>query len=66
MDAKNYHAWQYRQWLLRRFDLWEKELQYVDDLIRYDLRNNSAWNQRYYVVSSTTDFPDEVIIREVK
>ena len=32
-DAKNYHAWQYRQWLLKTFSLWEKELQYVEYLI---------------------------------
>ena len=32
-DAKNYHAWQYRQWLLKTFSLWQHELQYVDYLI---------------------------------
>ena len=30
-----------------------------------DLRNNSAWNQRYFVISQTTDFTEEVLQREI-
>ncbi|OZJ05495.1 hypothetical protein BZG36_01897 [Bifiguratus adelaidae] len=50
-DAKNYHAWSYRQWLLQTFSLsWSDELQYTDDLIILDIRNNSAWNHRFFVL----------------
>ena len=59
-DAKNYHVWSYRQWLVRHFSLWEAsppdapvpydELAYVDTLLRQDVRNNSAWNHRWFVV----------------
>ncbi len=65
-DAKNYHAWQHRQWAIRTFELWKDELQYVEDLISKDVRNNSAWNQRYFVVANTEDWSDEVIDREVR
>ena len=65
-DAKNYHAWQHRQWVIREFDLWDNELEYVEKLLKEDLRNNSAWNQRYFVINNTTHFTDDVIAREVK
>lgn len=49
-DAKNFHAWQYRQWTLGRFSLWSRELQFVDRLLDVDALNNSAWNQRFRAV----------------
>lgn len=66
LDAKNYHAWQHRQWVIKEFGLWERELDYVDRLLTEDLRNNSAWNQRYFVISQTTGFTEDVVDREVK
>lgn len=85
-DAKNYHAWQHRQWVIKvGVASWVStvrsspdlpiaadvqslgdELGYVDSLIQDDLRNNSAWNQRYFVVSNTTGFSDDVIRKEVQ
>ena len=65
-DAKNYHAWQHRQWTIRTFGLWRDELRYVEALISKDVRNNSAWNQRFFVVDNTEDWTDEVIGREVR
>jgi len=50
-DAKNYHVWSYRQWVVRRFDLWEKgELESTEEMLKKDIRNNSAWNHRWFVV----------------
>lgn len=48
-DAKNYHVWSYRHWLVRHFKLWDnpRELRDVDALIDADVRNNSAWNHRF-------------------
>ena len=47
LDAKNYHVWSYRQWLVRRFELWDEgELEATEKLIEEDVRNNSAWNHR--------------------
>lgn len=45
--------------------LYDKELEYVEQLLNDDVRNNSAWNQRYFVISNTTKFEQEVIDREV-
>lgn len=47
------------------FSLYENELEYVNQLLNDDVRNNSAWNQRYFVISNTTKFEKEVIDREV-
>ncbi|KAK2877108.1 hypothetical protein FQN49_001407 [Arthroderma sp. PD_2] len=49
LDAKNYHVWTYRHWLLRRFKLWDSpaELADVERMIDEDVRNNSAWNHRW-------------------
>jgi protein farnesyltransferase/geranylgeranyltransferase type-1 subunit alpha len=53
-DQKNYHTWSYRQWLLSYFndeeDLWSKELDFVDVMLTKDVRNNSAWHHRFFVV----------------
>lgn len=56
----------YRQWVLREFGLWDQELAYIDSLLKEDLRNNSAWNQRYFVVSNTTGFTEHVVTQEVE
>lgn len=54
VDSKNYHTWSYRQWLLAYFndeeDLWAKELDFIDSMLAMDLRNNSAWHHRFFVV----------------
>nr|CAG4650272.1 EOG090X08PK [Sida crystallina] len=65
-DAKNYHAWQHRQWVLETFRLFDKEIEFVERLLSEDIRNNSAWNQRYYVIKQTTGFTEDVITREVQ
>ena len=62
-DAKNYHAWGHRQWVLRTFGGWEEELAYVEELLQEDLRNNSAWNQRFYVLQSTQDLTQLDVVR---
>ncbi|KAL8942071.1 MAG: hypothetical protein Q9216_001883, partial [Gyalolechia sp. 2 TL-2023] len=49
-DAKNYHVWSYRQWLVRHFSLWDTELPYIETLLTADVRNNSAWNHRWFVL----------------
>ncbi|KAG6897026.1 hypothetical protein C0992_004554 [Termitomyces sp. T32_za158] len=52
-DVKNYHTWSYRQWLLAYFndeDLWSGELDFVEAMIVHDVRNNSAWHHRFFVV----------------
>ena len=47
------------------YSLYDKELEYVEQLLLEDVRNNSAWNQRYFVIENTTSFEPEVIDREV-
>jgi protein farnesyltransferase/geranylgeranyltransferase type-1 subunit alpha len=52
-DKKNYHTWAYRQWILAEFnedELWDGELPFVEQMLSDDLRNNSAWNHRFFVV----------------
>uniref|UniRef100_A0A2I2ZSI3 Farnesyltransferase, CAAX box, alpha n=1 Tax=Gorilla gorilla gorilla TaxID=9595 RepID=A0A2I2ZSI3_GORGO len=61
-DAKNYHSWQHRQWVIQKFKLWDNELQYVDQLLKEDVRNNSVWNQRYFVISNTTGYNDCAVL----
>ncbi|TFL01666.1 protein prenylyltransferase [Pterulicium gracile] len=53
LDNKNYHTWAYRQWILSHFsddDLWRHELEFVDSMLRDDIRNNSAWHHRFFVL----------------
>ncbi|CAA6660132.1 unnamed protein product [Spirodela intermedia] len=52
-DAKHYHAWSHRQWVLQSLGGWEDELDYCAQLLDDDIFNNSAWNQRYFVISKS-------------
>ena len=53
LDAKNYHVWAYRQWLCMHFAssmlASSAELAATEAFIREDVRNNSAWNHRYFL-----------------
>lgn len=51
MDSKNYHVWSYRQWLVEHFSLWDdpEEWACVERMIEADVRNNSAWNHRWFL-----------------
>lgn len=72
LDAKNYHVWSYRQWLVRTFALWPDdavaasnqqsattdircqdfgELAFTDRMLRADVRNNSAWCHRWFILN---------------
>lgn len=66
LDAKNYHTWQHRQWVIKEFGQWKNELEYVNKLLTDDIRNNSAWNQRYFVITHTTGYTEEVMKTEIK
>lgn len=45
--------------------LFNGELDYIDELLTDDIRNNSAWNQRYFVFNNTTGFTEEVLHKEI-
>lgn len=57
-EPKNYHAWQYRKWLIGRAksqtDIWSRLLQaeliYTEQLLSLDAYNNSAWNYRFSII----------------
>ncbi|KAM7538754.1 hypothetical protein Aperf_G00000052087 [Anoplocephala perfoliata] len=50
-DSKNYHAWQYRRWLVDFFGIPVKdELKFTELMLLEDSLNNSAWNHRFYTV----------------
>lgn len=65
-SGKNYHAWAHRQWVIETFGLWDNELSYIDDMLKLDLRNNSAWNQRYFMISKWKKLSREVIAEEIQ
>ncbi len=39
--------------------MFDKELKYVTRLIKDDVRNNSAWNERYFVLSNSPNLTKE-------
>ena len=55
MDAKNIHAWTQRAWAVRTFNQWESEMTFTERMIDDDVRNNSAWNQRFVCVHDSPD-----------
>lgn len=80
-DTKNYHVWSYRQYLVPKLGLFgEPELRATEAWIDEDVRNNSAWSHRFFIVFSdpanatpgslSTEHdpkvPADIIDREVK
>lgn len=80
-DAKNYHVWSYRHYLVRKLDLFNStELRSIESWLRKDVRNNSAWSHRFFVVFSDpkictmgskptehdSEIPDSIIEREIE
>lgn len=43
----------------------KNELDFVENLISQDIRNNSAWNQRYFVINNS-DPTSDTIEKELK
>jgi protein farnesyltransferase/geranylgeranyltransferase type-1 subunit alpha len=75
-DQKNYHAWAHRQAILTAFgsqvvSLWADELAVTEKFLRQDLRNNSAWTQRFFILAKMPrgkvllGTPQEVYDREI-
>lgn len=50
--ASSHHVHQYRQWVVSTSDIWDGELEYAETMIARDLRNNSAWNFRMWLMSN--------------
>ncbi len=49
------------------FSLFNGELDYVHRLLEEDVRNNSAWNQRFFVIKSTNkEITGDVLSSEVE
>ena len=63
LDAKNIHCWQYRQWLLRHFNLsnlsLKSEFDYIDKLLIEDIYNNSAWNHRMFLIITSEEYNND-------
>lgn len=63
IDPKSYHAWQHRQWTIQthkfsNFGLPTSEMKFTEMMLDEDVRNNSAWNQRFIILKQRgkTDF----------
>jgi len=86
LDPKNYHVWSYRQYLVKKIGLFPSqcddpsEMKSIETLLIQDVRNNSAWSHRFFLVFSdpahSTEgckaterdekVPDSVIDRELE
>lgn len=49
---------------LQEYKLWDNELEFVESLLEDDVRNNSAWNQRHFVISHTTGYSDPALLEK--
>lgn len=45
--------------------LYNKEIEFVDHLLIDDVRNNSAWNQRYFVINNHLGWSDMNVQKEI-
>jgi protein farnesyltransferase/geranylgeranyltransferase type-1 subunit alpha len=49
-----------------RKKVWSDELEYVEKLLKEDIRNNSAWNQRFFVSFESGMGGKDVAEREIQ
>jgi protein farnesyltransferase/geranylgeranyltransferase type-1 subunit alpha len=58
--------------MVERFNLFDdpKELQWTESMIEEDVRNNSAWNHRFYLVfgrnEGKVEVEKEIVVREIE
>lgn len=53
---KNFKVIRYRQWVVEYFNLFSpEEMDFADSHLKEDLRNNSAWNYRYFICLNLSD-----------
>lgn len=53
LDTKNYHVWSYRQAMVRKLSQFNiAELVDTQNFIEEDIRNNSAWAHRFFLIFS--------------
>ncbi len=57
-DSKNYHVWSYRQWSVLFHGALAEEDAFSRQMIERDVRNNSAWNERFWVAEQLGWFAD--------
>ena len=50
VDQKNFHAYNFFCWFIRRWGFQSYFLRYVTDIVSVDPTNNSAFNFRYFIV----------------
>lgn len=55
LDNKNYHAWAYRVWICKNFDIFEEEKKAIELFIDEDVGNNSAWSYRFFLYKGNRD-----------
>ena len=65
-DSKNYHAWSHKIWLIERYEMWAdpKHMVFAEEMLDKDVRNNSVWSFRYFLVMRSTPFSKELVERE--
>lgn len=49
LDSKNYHAWSFRVWMTKQFNLYERELALIDIVLADQIDNNSVWSYRKFL-----------------
>ena len=51
-DAKNYHGWSHKIWLIERYELWTemRHVEFIEQLLDDDVNNNSVWSFRYFLM----------------
>lgn len=60
-EPKNYHAWQYRQWLICLLAAHVDptvEMGYLKECIHKDPFNNSAWSHRFFIYNKFNSPPE--------
>lgn len=67
-DSKNYHAWSHKIWLIERYELWNEpdHMTFAEEMLNRDVRNNSVWSFRYFLVMRGTPYSQQLVERECR
>jgi hypothetical protein len=53
-------------WLMQHLNDYDGEMDFVKTMLSFDIRNNSVWNYRHFVIAQTVGWNDEMITKETE
>jgi len=55
-----------RIWLVQHLNDYDGEMDFIKTMLSFDIRNNSVWNYRHFVIDKTDEWNEEMTAKETE